>query len=243
MAPSGISSGGEEDAHQPRRKSTKKLQKKRPNDALSNMEMPERLRRGDDEGEEDLTVAAGQGPSMFVDMNQSIWGMIAAAGSRVDFNERLEASSEDEDDETASTAQTTVLKQKSLKGDRHRRKISGHKLLRSLPALPRLAKSKKEHEPSKLSLEPTTEASSEVSDRHASSEDESAAEDARLAPVMSRMLQAREEMASRPSFDLERASGESIRDISESDTGPSKLARKLKEIFEFGKPEEVIVGT
>jgi len=242
MAPSGLSSGGEEDAHHPRRKSTKKLQKKRPTEAPANMEMPERLRRGDDE-EEDLTVAASQGPSMFVDMNQSIWGMIAAAGSRVDFNERLEASSEeDEDDETQPTSQTTVLKQKAAKGKRHHRKVSGHKLLRSLPALPRLTK-KKERERSKLSLEPTAEASSEASDRHASSEDDSPAEDTRLAPVMSRMLQAREEMASRPSFDLERVSGESSNDISESDAGPSKLARKLKEIFEFDKPEEVIVGT
>jgi sterol 3beta-glucosyltransferase len=242
MAPSGLSSGGEEEAPRPGRKSTKKLQKKRPTDEPATMEMPERLRRRDDD-EEDLTVAASQGPTMF-DMNQSIWGMIAAAGSRVDFNERLEPSSEDEDegedDETLPTAQTTILKGKSAKA-RHRGKLSGHKLLRSLPALPRLSK-KKDREASKISLAPTIEAPGEESDGHLSQEEESTTEEERLAPVMSRMLQAREEMASRPSFDLERVSGESSRDASESETGPSKLAKKLKDIFEFDKPEEVIVG-
>jgi sterol 3beta-glucosyltransferase len=65
----------------------------------------------------------------------------------------------------------------------------------------------------------------------------------RLAPVMSRMLEARAQMAARPSFDLDRLSGEQARDAESGETGPSELAKRLKDIFEFEEPEEVIEGT
>jgi len=59
---------------------------------------------------------------------------------------------------------------------------------------------------------------------------------------MSRMLEARAQMASRPSFDLERLSNEQGRDAAAGETGPTELAKKLKEIFDFEEPEEVIEG-
>lgn len=59
---------------------------------------------------------------------------------------------------------------------------------------------------------------------------------------MTRMLEARAEMAARPSFDLERMSGDRSR-ITADDTGesgPTELAKRLAEIFQFDRPEEVI---
>ncbi len=64
-----------------------------------------------------------------------------------------------------------------------------------------------------------------------------------IAPVMSRMLEAKAELvAARPSFDLDRRPSDKNRDIdADADAGgPSALARQLMEIFEFDKPEEVI---
>jgi sterol 3beta-glucosyltransferase len=56
------------------------------------------------------------------------------------------------------------------------------------------------------------------------------------------MLEARAEMAARPSFDLERSSSDRSRDSESGDPGPRELAKRLKEIFEFDEPEEVIAG-
>jgi sterol 3beta-glucosyltransferase len=57
---------------------------------------------------------------------------------------------------------------------------------------------------------------------------------------MSRMLEAKAEMASRPSFDIERFSGEHSRPGVGGDS--SLLAQRLMEIFEFDEPEKVIEG-
>ncbi len=58
---------------------------------------------------------------------------------------------------------------------------------------------------------------------------------------MSRMLEARAEMEARPSFDLARMTEEPARMSDDGDeSGPSELAKKLKEIFEFDTAEEVV---
>lgn len=203
-----------------------------------------------------------------MNMNQSIFGLIAAAGSNVDFSDRFEGQSSDEEEQIGETdgvpggkrhplpgmrsgAQTIVLPKRKdsiepekgeggKEGKHHRRGLSGN-LLRSLPQLPKLA-SRSLRKSSKLRSAQPSESSgtSNVHDPKAdfptaTSPTEERA-DARLAPVMSRMLEARAEMSSRPSFDLERLSG----DFRRSDDGPSALARKLKEIFEFEQAEEVI---
>ena len=58
------------------------------------MEIPERFKDGDD-ADEDITLL----PGATAYMNQSVFGMIAAAGSQVDFNARFDAQSSDEEDD------------------------------------------------------------------------------------------------------------------------------------------------
>lgn len=266
-----ISFGAEEDV---KKRVVKKLQKKRHEPQTPTMELPERLKEGDDAGEEDLIPA--QGPPMFMNMNQSIFGLIAAAGSRVDFHDRFESSDEEsgDDDERHHTqpdgvnddrphhglflnrkqrrrndepdvAKTTVLKKdSSSKSEKHKRKISGHKLLRSLPALPRLPRHKSKKESPKL--EPPSEEASDGSEASPSQEQADDTRDdedgPRLAPVMSRMLEAKAEMSMRPSFDVERRSSDQLTYSDSADSSGTALARRLQDIFEFDHPEAVIEG-
>ncbi|KAH9890812.1 glycosyltransferase family 1 protein [Xylariomycetidae sp. FL2044] len=248
-----------------RRRVSNKLHKKRKDGHQSTVELPDRLKNADDDHDEDLLPQ--QGPHMFMNMNQSIFGLIAAAGSTVDFNDRFEGQSSDEDEgeghsdravgkrkelDRERVAQTTILKKGSPgkekeKGDRHRRRLSGQ-LLKSLPQLPRLAtksltkRSKlRTSQPSDPGADAEEESSSSVpyDAQTANLEVTAADREGRLAPVMSRMLEARAEMSSRPSFDLQRLSEDNRRGATD-DAGPSALARKLKEIFEFDQAEEVI---
>ena len=226
-----------------------RLRKKQNGGRHARVEVPERLRDSDDDADDEQTSQA-------YNMNQSIFGVIAAAGARVDFNERFDgSSSEDEDTGPSQDAsgedmsQSTML-QRPSKGKKqsqhHSRKISGSRLLRSLPILPKL-KSKKRREKSKLS----SEASEEKPDETRESEETSSAveppsikltrEDSRLAPVMSRMLEARAEVSPRPSFDIERPSLDAS-GAGGDDGGASPLAKRLMYIFEFEQPEEVIEG-
>ena len=259
MAPPGGSPPLEEEAKA--RLTPRKFFKRRHKDAPAGPEMPEKLRCGDDAGEEEIT-AASEGPTMYMDMNQSIFGLIAAAGSRLDFTDRFQPPSSDEEDggdgedggseaDDEHVAKTTVFgrharSRRSSDKHAHRRKLSGHKLLRSLPALPRLAKSKlrKEHNkdlPENVDEEEEEDKSDDNDDDHsiAQSVGAAAADDKRPAPVMSRMLEAQAEMAARPSFE---AFSDEVGAEDEDDGEVSPLARKLKEIFEFDEPEEVIEG-
>lgn len=239
------------------------------------MELPERLQdHGDpaDNEEEDLKPQYQGG--MFMNMNQSVFGMLAAAGSQVDFDNG-QSSDEDDDAEAAMAmtiaghrpapprrgppdgvgggplAQTTILSKPAsvVKSEgRHRRKLSETRLLSGLKRLSsrsRSAKSPKgkgvvetqlrEHQdedaatgsPAVPLMPPSVQLRSE-GNRHA--------------PVMSRMLEARAEMAARPSFDLDRLSSEQGRVAETGEAGPTELAKRLKDIFEFEQPEEVIEG-
>jgi sterol 3beta-glucosyltransferase len=246
------------------RRTSKKLQKKHHGDEQSRLDIPQRLREDDDEDDADSEQAPSQGPPMFMNMNQSIFGLIAAAGTRVDFTERFDgSSSEDEsgqnskgDQSPQDLSQTTILQRpqkekekekKEKKESHHKRRVSG-RLLKSLPNLPRF-KSKSKREKSKLSSE-ATEKPAEDADNESEHEPESdpteppeirlTREDSRLAPVMSRMLEARAEIADRPSFDMGRGSTEVSRPSEGAEATP--LAKRLMQIFEFNEPEEVIQG-
>lgn len=191
-----------------------------------------------------------------MNMNQSIFGLIAAAGTKVDFNDRFDESSSGDDDEgdgddasggdddavdnVEDLSKTTILqpplRHQNKKESSHRRRVSGHKLLKSLPVLPKL-RAKPRSAPTKLSSPP--EESDEPSPlpnlRRTSSTTFPRDESNRLPPVMSRMLEARAEMSNRPSFDLEN------RDAAGADDDNSTpLARRLQEIFGFDEPETVI---
>lgn len=239
------------------------------------MDLPERLKDngGDTDVEEEVLQPQGMGGGMFMNMNQSIFGLIAAAGSRADFTNRFEGHSSDEegdeDDEgpmsmtelrhgegsrrrdgrdgiSQTIAQTTVLKKPGTlanKPTHHRRKLSESRLLRSVPVLSKLSIKSRSKSKGKAIKEQIPEDDSSASSPVPSSPAiEVTRAEGRLAPVMSRMLEARAEMAARPSFDLERSSSDHRRDAESGDAGPTELAKKLKEIFEFDHPEEVIEG-
>ncbi|OAA73722.1 UDP-glucose:sterol glycosyltransferase [Cordyceps fumosorosea ARSEF 2679] len=222
----------------------RKMRRKAPGLSSSTPDLPEPLQDSDDSADEAHPQVMAT--PMSVNMNQSIFGLIAAAGSRVDFHTRFDGNSSDEDDGSKespsgppSTSQTTVLRPTA----KHKKSLSKHRLLKSFATLPRL-KAKSKHEPSKLSQPPpSAEENTENSD--ASDTQPSLAADARAPTprrpsVMSRMLQARAEMSSRPSFDIERRSAD-LRP-SEDDDETTPLARRLMEIFEFSEPEQVIEG-
>ncbi|KAF4981980.1 hypothetical protein FZEAL_2326 [Fusarium zealandicum] len=228
----------------------KKLQKKRREETASSSKFPEPLRDSDESADEE--DAPAQGPPMFMNMNQSIFGLIAAAGSRVDFNDRFDGMSSDEEEGQESKeqdvppediSQTSVLKPAGKDKSSRRRRISEHKLLRSLPTLPKLRTKSKRHSSSQLSA--PAEVADESSD--ASRSDFSTPptlaitrhdSHGRQPSVMSRMLEAKAEMSSRPSFDLGRLSSDVSRFSDSQEMSP--LARRLMEIFEFDKPEQVI---
>ncbi|KAJ0114469.1 hypothetical protein J7T55_010859 [Diaporthe amygdali] len=240
-----------------RRVSHRRLQKRRP-PHLSSMDFPEQLQQkdGDEDQEEDvLPVGLGQGNQSFMNLNQSIFGLIAAAGPKVDFHDRFEGHSSEEEEGDASDengphtkrkgdatagklAQTTVLKQPASKTSKqHRRKFSDSKLMKSVPILSKLStksRSKKESKKSVSQIQEESEPESSTGDGQANDEP-------RLAPMMSRMLDARAEMSARPSFDIERRSTDRQGESSETtDPGPSELSKRLQKIFEFDEPEELI---
>lgn len=270
-----------------RRRLSKKLRKKRRETHQPTMELPNHLRDADAEGEEDLVPQTNN--AMFMHMNQSIFGLFGAACSNVDFHNRFEdQSSEDEDPEAPEAPETAtsreehfsepqqndtqpsedllsrsqILKKSSSDNTgekKHKRRISGN-LLKSLPQLPSrlVARSKSKSTKSKFKSPPVREEDGphdgvgptytsspveEVPQRKSSDPETPSRSGARsLAPVMSRMLEARAEMSSRPSFDLDRLIGEHRGPNAADEEGPSELATTVRDIFELDEPEEVIAG-
>jgi len=195
-------------------------------------------------------------------MNQSIFSMIAAAGSRADFHTRFDDSSDSSDDipeeeETAAeqktprteprlsrvellklgrrTTQTAVTVEESAVEDKKSKRLSVHKLGQSLPQLSLKSRKGKEKEISVL-----RQSSSPASD----STSKSSRSNPREAPVMSRLLTAEAEfqakitdVADQPppgADDLQKA-----RSRADSSTA-TLLATRLMEIFGFERPEKVV---
>ncbi|KAK7976596.1 hypothetical protein PG989_015059 [Apiospora arundinis] len=129
---------------------------------------------------------------------------------------------------------------------KHRRRVSGN-LSRSVSALSSfISRSKsRSFKSKKQAIDGSSAEETESPARRYSDPESSQSEDGtqRLAPVMSRILEARDEMSSRPSFDLERLSSDLRRAELNDDSGddhPTKLQLALKEIFELDQAEEVI---
>ncbi|KAI9654928.1 MAG: Sterol 3-beta-glucosyltransferase [Bathelium mastoideum] len=212
------------------------------------LDIPDRLRDGPD-AQDDVTAPKGLAAPY---SHQSVFSMIAAAGRRKDFHTRFdEESSEDEAPgashnqarvESTSSPSSTPSEGEASKFDtdqkrKHKRKVSNYRLLRSLP---------------KLSLKTTRDRKSSSGDRMTQSQflppKQAEAESEQTAtqtprndvPVMSQILRAEQEM------ELSEHRGEPR--TSTDTTVPSKpkrhasttLAERLKEIFEFAEPEEVI---
>lgn len=258
------------------RRVSRKLQKKRHDGQHTpTMELPDRLKDHGDhvDSDEEVLRPQGYGGGMFMNMNQSIFGLIAAAGSQADFADRFEGQSSDDDEGEGAMhktiaghgglrlesgtqglplAQTTILHKQGSAGakadGRHRRRISESRLLRSVPGLSKLAaKSRSFKSPKSTSEAAQPQGTCEADSGSPPPSDVSPSieitrTESRTAPVMSRMLEARAQLAARPSFDLDRLSGEQARGPDTSESGPSELAKKLKEIFEFEQAEEVIEG-
>ncbi|KAH2011510.1 Sterol 3-beta-glucosyltransferase [Aspergillus fumigatus] len=218
--------------------------------------LPDRLKDNHD-AQVDFTAPPGGSGSReghLQYMQQSIFGMIAAVGSRSDFHARFDESS-DSDGETGqrprkessvrkgtsvsvntssldpsqrSSSQTDGNSEKDLgtRGRRHRRTISDHKLLR-----PFMSNSKHEPDPSTGDEMPTVSPPSRP--RSATP---------RAAPILSRMVEAQAQ------FDLKASSTErSQSSLNETgakgprDASVSLLSTRLMDMFGFDKPEKVLV--
>lgn len=226
----------------PEQSSTKrigrKLTKKRRPQRHSSLQYPESLKEGEDV-HEDVTATKGN-PSQ--NLNQSVFSMIAAAGSKVDFHARFEDGSSDSEVDDPSKATHNVLAQADLQhevmvenpklGKKHQH-LSSQRPARALPRLnlrtikERNYMSQSNHGDSNKLLSPTLSPTGVTP---------------RDAPVMSMMLQAQAQLGS-STGDLDPP--KEATDISKqcvNQTGLSDLVIRLKEIFGFEKPEEVISG-
>ncbi|KAL7803673.1 glycosyltransferase family 1 protein [Trichoderma aethiopicum] len=184
-------------------------------DRTPTVELPEPLQGSDDETSEN--VGPANPGHMAVNLNQSIFGLIAAAGSRVDFNTRFDDGSSDEEEGSGlkplrtrhrDLSQTAILGPLPPKDKRlGKKQPSGHRMLKSFASLPK--RSSRSAKGSSRLWEPTQEVDehSETSGSPSPQISLQQPEDnLRIAPVMSRMLEAKAEMASRSSFDTERDS-------------------------------------
>ncbi len=235
----------------PKRRVARKLTKKRKEDVKAyTMELPEGLRNGDDV-DEDCT--APKVPGMIV--NQSVFGMIAAAGSQVDFNQRFEDSDDDEeadtigvdgDRESTDSPATSASRLPTDKKRGHKLKLSDSKLLRSLSHLGSHRKHKTAKISSPLSESPTEDKENieQTDEEDMADKDTTKTLSSRGPPVMAQMLDARQVAESRPSFDMRRSMDKLLDSPRSSiDEAPATtLSKKLAEIFGFDRPEAVIEG-
>ncbi len=227
----------------------RKLTKKRKPLRASSVQYPARLKEGED-AQEDVTAAKGE-PAQH--LNQSVFSMIAAAGSKVDFNARFEEESSDSDDENQasanpggveeqshnSRAQTQLDEQhedKTMRGNprRPQGESAEPRGLRSLPKLDLRTIQERTYMSQSLRL-PSTELLSQ----HKSS----AGATPRDAPVMSMMLEAQAELTpSTPLLEIKNTGAEEAQGVIDKEA-PTSLATRLMEIFGFERPEEVVSGT
>lgn len=228
----------------------RKLTNKRKPLRASPVQYPARLKEGED-AQEDVTAGKGETAQH---MNQSIFSMIAAARSKVDFNARFEEEEEssDNDDELQASVVPTHMgehskppkTQKQLdeqhEGHLPRGKSSmplgpsaEQRGLRSLPKLDIRTTEEKSYMSQSMRLP-----SGQVSTQYGGPTGVTP----RDAPVMSMMLEAQAELnPSTPSLGIENAAAGDTHFPTSKDA-PAELANRLMEIFGFERPEEVISG-
>ncbi|KAL8834178.1 MAG: hypothetical protein Q9170_003879 [Blastenia crenularia] len=224
-------------------RSRRKLVKKKFPQRPSSMHFPERLKFGDD-AQEDVTAPSGKY------MNQSIFSMVAAAGSKTNFHARFEdESSDSEGDNDVSKASAGVA-------------IHDADVLPEVPTgkihettLKRTEDGEKNIEPAarrhprvplpKLTLGHSKERNDMSHSSHlqlphyASSLEKPKRVTPRDAPVMSQMLAAQAKLG--PSTDdVEEHRITNLPDALASPRNTDTLAARLMEIFGFQVPEEVI---
>ena len=226
----------------------RKLTKRRKPIRASSVQYPERLKEGDD-AQEDVTAAKGK-PAQY--MNQSVFSMIAAAGSKTDFHGRFEGEGSDSEDEQESLPLTPTAEQQpghpplgKLVEERHESGVSRAKsgkqhaefdndgIRRSLPKLKLRTAREKNYMSQSILLPPKEVSFSPSSTKCFTPRD---------APVMSKMLEAQADLSPlERSSEIKESSPKSQRDTG-SEGNAVSLATRLMEIFGFRKPEEVVSG-
>ncbi|KAK5258316.1 Sterol 3-beta-glucosyltransferase, partial [Exophiala xenobiotica] len=130
----------------------RKLQKRNPNlHRLPSSHIPSRLSLGADAQDDVTAPSRGRNaPAQY--MNQSIFSMIAAAGSRTDFNARFDESSDSEEEiaeeeathveveahpatsvDKATLAQEVMTRDEPSSVEKKSKRLSGKRLVQSLP--------------------------------------------------------------------------------------------------------------
>lgn len=227
----------------------RKLTKKRKPLRASSVQYPERLKEGEDVNE-DVTADKGQSAQH---MNQPIYSMIYKAGSKVDFHARFdEDSSESEEEQNTSIAHLpagnisydTASKphddrppEDTLREVRSGRQQDGSEERKSIRSLPKLNMRtiKERNYMSQSTYLPSAEPWS--------SKEVPKGITPRDAPVMSKMLEAQAVLSpsTLPSHPLEKEDSGDLKRAGDKSSHTS-LSIRLKEIFGFKNPEEVISG-
>jgi sterol 3beta-glucosyltransferase len=232
------------DTPPPKKATGRKLQKRNPKlGRLPSAHIPARLRLGED-AQEDVTAPnrGSNNPAQY--MHQSVFSMIAAAGSRTDFNARFDESSDSEEEaieeeqgnavpsEPSTTAPHAVTPEGGkTTSDKKIKRLSG-KLVQSLPRLSARPLTKKPKDSAQqTSPSPQSDATSK-----------SARSNPRDAPVLSRLLTAEAEFQEDAEATAEMTSSLEVpRTRSRGESSPQTLlATRLMEIFGFEKPEKVV---
>ena len=223
----------------------RKLTKRRKPERHTSVQYPERLKEGDDV-QEDVTAARGQRAQY---VNQSVFSLIAAAGSKVDFHARFDEDSSGSEDEPDPSAIIRTQAAPALSNrphhDQHQGVILGddesrldkhtqeHGTRRSLPKL-NLRTIREKNYMSQSSL-PQSSGQTFFTENVKGFTP-------RDAPVMGKMLEAQAQL------DSSTIGSGTMKDFTESTTqeeheqGPTTLVTRLMEIFGFDTPEEVIAG-
>lgn len=242
----------------PRGRASRKLTKKRREPRRVSLDIPERFRDGDD-AQDDVTAPKRKDA---MSMNQSLFSMIARAGqqSQTDLGAMQEVDSGDSDDEGKRSAPFHSLDRAarlsristsndfrhppkdlgddSVSSSKHRRGLSEHKLLRSLPKLKLSGRRE-----SKTEGHPTDEMSSSQLLPPRPPDNEPIAPSEVDRPLKQKpKVTPREEVT----LDKHRISNRKSRQGSTAGISKSKapvtLAKRLQQIFEFDSLEEVISG-
>jgi sterol 3beta-glucosyltransferase len=184
-------------------------------------------------------------------MNQSIFSMIAAAGSRTDFNARFDESSDSEEEideeqathveggaqpatsvDKATLAQEVMTRDEPSSVEKKTKRLSRNRLVQSLPRpSARAFKPKGKESVVRQDPSPESDATSESSES-----------DPRDAPVLSRLLTAEAEFQEDDDADrLMPTSPEGQKSRGRTESLPqTALATRLMEIFGFETPEKVV---
>lgn len=228
------------------RRSRRKLVKRNKSQRHTSMHFPERLKHGDD-AQDDVASTDGKTAQY---ANQSIFSMIAAAGSKTNFHARFDDESSDSDPDQPAPkptagAGTQPVETSTISGssnhdrteERGKHDGSTEHRHRRIP-LPKL------HLRSPKERNYMSQSSHLPSSHRTSSLDVPKQITPRDAPVMSQMLaaQARSELTSSPRQSMEQEKANPPADLASSNS-PGSLAARLMEIFGFQNPEDVLSGS